>query len=301
MNRLDLHLHDGALRLGLPDAAAKSLVRWRRAARHPVLVLRRQSIPERLRRHPWFSLISRDQGHALFSADDLDRVAPAIEACRAIREEVRERDTSDHKKPFFANVMSEEALNAYPAIMDLVLSDAVLAAVTGYFGEVPRLKGVGLYLSPANETTRSSQLFHFDHDDRRQIKCFVNVEAVDEDNGPFTFLAKPESARIRDRVKAEKGRYSDDDITREAPVESWLTLQGPAGSAGFVDTSNCLHFGSRARRGDRLALMFQFTRFPDYRLDKGKLEDGQPLHRFPLERYARDDLTRLVLQPVRAF
>ena len=35
-------------------------------------------------------------------------------------------------------------------------------------------------------------------------------------------------------------------------------LVGPAGSGAFLDTSRCLHYGSRFNRRDRLVLIIQF-------------------------------------------
>jgi hypothetical protein len=56
-------------------------------------------------------------------------------------------------------------------------------------------------------------------------------------------------------------RISDEEVDATCGLENAVRLVGGPGSAGFVDTSRCLHFGSRHTRRDRLVLMVQFTRF----------------------------------------
>ncbi len=304
MNAIDLHIASLGRRLGLPKRTATTVIRARRILEHPWLYARRRTIPAALSSSPWFRYIDSTQGYRLFDETGFPGVENVVDACtQAFEATGGIASTENAKKPFFTNILSVGDLDRYPVLMRFVLSQPIMAAVTGYLGTVPRLKGMGLYYSPSNETTQSSQLFHYDHDDDRQLKCFINILPVAEANGPFTFLPKP----ISDRVYAAagphylKGRFQDDDVLAHANWNDCLRLLGPVGRGAFVDTSNCLHFGSRAREGARLAFMFQYTTFPDIRLDKGKTLDGQPLHQFAVDRFATNDLERLVLSPERDF
>ena len=304
MSRIDLRIASLGSRLGLPERRAKQIIRARRILEHPMLYVRRRSIPKNLGASPWFSYVDRELGHRTFEPDGFPGIADLVSACADAFKATGGIDSTENaKKPFFTNILSNQDLDRYPALMDFALSEPVLAAVTGYLGTLPRLKGMGLYYSPPNETTRSSQLFHYDHDDDRQLKCFVNVLPVSEANGPFTFLPKPVSDRVFAAAGGRylKGRFQDDDVLDHATWADSQRLLGPPGRGAFVDTSNCLHFGSRAREGARLAFMVQYTTFPDIRLDKGKTMDGLPLHTFPASRFAADDLRRLVLSPERDF
>lgn len=304
MSSIDLRMASLGNRLGLPDVATKTAIRARRILAHPWLYWRRRTVPLSLRQSDWFDFIDREDGFRLFDGADLPGVDQVVVACnRAFEATGGLNSTENAKKPFFTNILRDEDLDRYPALMRFALSEPVLAAVSGYLGALPRLKGLGLYYSPANETTRSSQLFHCDHDDFRQMKCFINVMPVTEANGPFTFLSKPDSDRVFAAVGARyhKGRFRDEDVLSQVGWDDCRRLLGLPGHGAFVDTSNCLHFGSRARAGARLAFMFQYTTFPDIRLDKGKTLDGLPLHRFPVDRFAGNDLERLVLSPERDF
>ena len=300
MSLLDLRIASLGQRLGLPERATKRVIRARRILGHPLLYARRFAVPERLRQSPWFDFVDRTQGYRCFDAATFPGVDDLVASCTAAFDAMGGVESTENaKKPFFTNILSEQDLGNHPVLIRFALSEPVLAAVTGYLGTVPRLKGIGLYYSPPNETMRSSQLFHYDHDDDRQLKCFINILPVSEVNGPFTFLPKPVSDRVFATVGARylKGRFQDEDVLSVAEPGECRELLGPPGQGGFVDTSNCLHYGSRAREGARLAFMFQYTSFPDIRLDKGKTLDGQPLHQFPADRFAGDDLERLVLSP----
>lgn len=304
MSQIDLRIASLGQRLGLPGDAAKRVIRVRRILGNPWLYGRRRFVPAALRASPWYGFVDRSAGYRTFQEGEFPGVGAVVSAClEAFQATGGVDNTENAKKPFFTNILDDGDLDRYPALMRFALSEPVVAAVTGYLGSLPRLKGIGLYYSPPNETTRSSQLFHYDHDDDRQLKCFINILPVSDANGPFTFLPKPVSDRVYAAAGARylKGRFQDEDVLTHASWDDSLRLLGPPGAGAFVDTSNCLHFGSRAREGARLAFMFQFTTFPDIRLDKGKTLEGQPLHQFSAARFAENDLQRLVLSPERDF
>jgi hypothetical protein len=76
-----------------------------------------------------------------------------------------------------------------------------------------------------------------------------------------TFLPAAATERVRRALRYDWGRLTDDDVDAVGVREEALRLVGPAGGGAFVDTSRCLHFGSRGNRRDRLVLLVQFFRF----------------------------------------
>jgi hypothetical protein len=110
-----------------------------------------------------------------------------------------------------------------------------------------------------------SQMWHIDDEDFRQIKCFVNLHNVGPMNGPFTFIPAQKSDEIRRKIgHGWRGRrLEDSEIMAHCKPEDIISVTGGPGTGVFVDTSRCLHFGSRARGGHRLVMMFQYTRTPD--------------------------------------
>jgi hypothetical protein len=161
------------------------------------------------------------------------------------------------------------------------------------------LHAIGLYVSPVNDSTKSSQMFHLDGQDFRQLKCFVNIHSVGDADGPFSFLP----ADLSDQVAAAlghhwgDGRLEDKDIHSVTEEANVISLTGPPGTTALVDTCRCLHFGSRARENARIVFMFQYTPWPDARVDKTDKDFGPgfSLIDIPRTRGHGDTLRRLVL------
>jgi hypothetical protein len=54
---------------------------------------------------------------------------------------------------------------------------------------------------------------------------------------------------------------ADEHVAAKGVSDSAIRLVGAPGSAAFVDTSRCLHYGSRSNTRERLVLQLQFLRF----------------------------------------
>jgi hypothetical protein len=175
------------------------------------------------------------------------------------------------KSSFLRYLLKDEDLRRNPEIVDFALGDGTLGAATRYFGMVPYLSRVDLMysLSRGVEDKISSQLFHLDHEGLTQIKFFINIFDVGEPQGPFTFLPANATSRVIADVRrlrrhqpgkdVESRRYLDEEVTEVGAARSVVTLAGPAGSGVAIDTSRCLHLGSRVQPGAfRLALYLQY-------------------------------------------
>jgi hypothetical protein len=279
---------------------ARRIVKFRRVACNMGAFLRRRAAARDIRgTSNWAHFIPRDRGYRLLSRDSLAGSGGVVEVCRELFEAKGGIQSFQMgKKPFFTNVLEAADLEARPELLDSILSDPVIESVTGYLGTVPRLNSVGLFVSNANESMESSQLFHLDGEDFRMVKCFYNLDHVAPENGPFTFLPRDASRRVRKGLKVEtdEGRHEDGDVFQFCDAEEAICLTGPAGQGAFVDTANFLHFGSRARAGYRMVLMFCYCPYPNVKIDKGKFDlPGMPVRNFPVQRYAHDPLRRMIL------
>ncbi|MEM8824957.1 MAG: hypothetical protein AAGF30_15225 [Pseudomonadota bacterium] len=170
--------------------------------------------------------------------------------------------TSDtaRKGKFLVTLRQGSELLAEPDIADFVLSDALLGMASNYFGEVPVLSDVSLWWSPTNDSQQESQCYHYDGEDRTQLKLFLHITDVDERSGPFTYLDASTSAKIP-ATKRVSARLTDELVHKYVGADAAKRFMGPAGSLAFVDTSRCLHYGSRGNSVDRIVMMVQFTRF----------------------------------------
>ena len=57
------------------------------------------------------------------------------------------------------------------------------------------MNNIQVWYSPNNESSDliGSQLYHFDREDFRQIKCFIPIEDIDKDCGPITLISAKNS------------------------------------------------------------------------------------------------------------
>jgi hypothetical protein len=166
------------------------------------------------------------------------------------------------QKRFLVNVLDRRTLAADSAVIRFALRDDVLAAVSRYLGVVPRLGAISVFFSDTVEgTPKSSQLHHCDGDDVTQVKVFIYCSDVDKASGPLTVLGAENSARVRRVTRYQyRQRLTDDQVAAVLGPNRAQAILGPSGTAAFVDTSRCFHFGSRVAPGapPRLVTMIQY-------------------------------------------
>ena len=233
--------------------------------------------------------IHPDRGYGLLSLDPTGDFATALAASRRLFElrlrevearlagfdswspEKQEKFRSQ-KQSFLRYLLDDDDLRRHPELVDVGLGDALLGPATRYLGMVPLFTRLDLmYSLPRGiDGNIASQLFHLDHEGLRQVKCFVHLFDVGEAEGPFTFIPADASARIireihrlrRDRGQrqdVEARRYLDEEVAEVGGAEAIIRIQGPTGTGVAVDTSRCLHLGSRVRPGAfRLCLYLQY-------------------------------------------
>ena len=166
------------------------------------------------------------------------------------------------RKQFMIPIVAQADLTRESPIMRLALRDDVLAAVSVYLGCAPVLSSANVYVSKSSERELiSSQLFHCDADDIKQIKIFVLCSQVTEQNGPLKILDAADSTRLRRKLRYRyRDRVSDDAVRNAIGTRPLISLTGAPGTVCFVDTSRCFHYGSRVdgKAAPRVAAMAQF-------------------------------------------
>lgn len=258
----------------LGDRLDRWLIKRGFRAGHPLATLRLIEARRRLagvggasRRAPQTGgsgLIPRQTGYHLFGPDAFAELPAVVAACEAVYSNHIEQaeNVTAYGKRYFFNLMTADDLRQHPVLLDLALSPTVTAAVTGYLRHRPRLHSLGVFYSSVTDTIDGSQMFHVDGDCLAQVKCFVNIWNTGGDSGAFTFLpsrATSSSLRHRGLLKT----MNDADVFREVSPEQLVVASGPPGSGCMVDTSRCLHQGSRARERPRLVFQFQYVSRPD--------------------------------------
>jgi hypothetical protein len=252
-----------AMARGLSSEALFHALRIRRIMREPGEFLKRRSEARKISATSRYAnFIDKQKGFALFGPTDFPGIMEAVAAANRVHRS--KKMDGDFKKPFFVNLLEPADLDQNPQLLAFAESKPVRDAATGYLGTVPDLSGIGVFLSPANSSVEKSQQYHTDDVDKMQVKCFINCNEIGPRQGPFTFVAGDVSDALRRKLKhGWRGpRLPDEEVTKNCRDEDIISLTGGPGRGALVDTSRCLHFGSRCREGYRLVIMCQYTRRP---------------------------------------
>ena len=209
-----------------------------------------------------------------------------------------ERPDDSRHYPTLRNCFRLDDFIRYPEILDFILNNTFIYIATKAIGSLPKLAHASLSWSTSNELLESSQLYHIDLEDSRQVKIFLNILPVTPENGPLTFLPSMTSRSICQALgdaapgnRRQGQRISDSIISQEVGSEEKRELTGPAGYAVSVNTGKCFHMGSRCRKGERLILSIQFLPTNVFR----ESSDSSLMPDFPLERYRKDRYRRQIL------
>jgi hypothetical protein len=260
--KLDKRLLKAGFKMQQPLLALR-LIEARRQLAAPFVYLR-----ARARARPivagsnWADFISARNGYRLFGADQFAELPAIVAAGQAVFDGHSEELAKDHNKKYFFNLMAASDVTRFPVLADFALSRPMVEAAAGYLGQAPRLHSMGIFYSSVNDTVSGSQMYHVDGDCLAQVKCFVNIWPVERGGGEFTFVTKADTdARMRNGGLLKS--LDDAAVGAAVPQERYVHVFGPAGAGVLVDTSRCMHQGSRARERPRLVFQFQYVTRPD--------------------------------------
>ena len=263
----------GVFAVGADDRRRRRYARWLEALHRRELAARRVAVADL---PPPQDPVDPDTGFVVASPDaswDLGGVAAQV---RDLVDDVATTDAAGHGKPYLLD-FGLEVLPAGSPLANLALHPAVVATAATHLGMVPLLAGVTVLRSPYVAGLPSgSQLFHSDWEDVTQLKLFVHCSDVSSDNGPLTAVRATASARAKQGMHYCYGgsgfRRGDEEVLALVEPADVRAFEGPAGTAVFVDTSACLHFGSRLSAGasDRLVVQLQFLRPSAFALVLGR-------------------------------
>jgi hypothetical protein len=242
---------------------------------------------------------------------DHSRSLPHLDALLADGERLIERYGNrkwEHEKPFLQNINPESAIDEYPSLLDFATSPDVVAAVAPSFGYVPHLsgqipRGVRLMESstqfdPDPDVWRESQLYHLDYHSSPTVYVVVALRDIRLEDGAFHFLGRAASRRVAEALdygaRGVPYRLTDEQVESLVDPAEVNTFAVPAGTVLFIESSACLHFGSRRPARNRYQMQYSFI--SPVRNDF--LELWRPRRVYPTTP-ADPLLRRLVLEPFR--
>jgi hypothetical protein len=262
-------------------------------ARAPTGVVRRRRVARALRptRGDDLARAFARQGYALFDRGAFPELDKIVTICRRLRDLRAANLPPLEGDATLWHLLQPEDLAAHPELMAFALSDRLVSTVVAQIGTLPRLQYLGLWLSPPMPQLRGSHHFHLDKPDAEIVGVFVNIEDVALENGPLTFLPAEESADVCRHTRYHRrasGRLEDDEVFAFASAERLVRLTGPAGSGGIVNTSRCLHLGSRCTDRPRLVFAIKYALAQKALPAYAQMFDGHL--------YGRDPVRRLMLE-----
>lgn len=211
-----------------------------------------QAIPKRLTSIACAEHLNRE-GYAVLTDIVDPALLAALETAALTKLAVAERAAVGQAlrhKSFWTRLLDEDMQNGKLSMRSPYVAFATQPAIAEIlaqaFGEMPFLDYVLLTLSQHTGKERSySQLWHRDHDDVRVIKLFVYLtDVANGDDGPFTFIPGP----VSDRYGYARHSHRDDDtifVPGLATADDVKIMIAPKLSVFMVETSRCLHMGSR--------------------------------------------------------
>jgi len=260
------------------SAAGRAALAAAQVASEPIEYLSRRHAAAGYNRRFPSAQVPRAQGYTLLRNGTLPGTDRVIAICRELfaarkaefeaRVLTPEEQAREQKKKagFLRDLLEDSDVLAHPELVDFALSDPLLSMITGYLGVVPDLNRVDIiYSRPRANPDHfiKSQLFHQDPEGLQQMKVFLYLFDVEEPNGPFFFIPAAESERVvravrrqRPRGERDETRFTDVEVERAGGLKSAVRVTGPAGTAVLVDTSRCLHAGSRVHPGHFRACLF---------------------------------------------
>jgi hypothetical protein len=227
---------------------------WRDGERRAAL----RALPEPL----WG--VPRARGFSIFEPDRFAEVPQIVADARAslARSERSGLPATSSRKRFLVPVQDPATITLDSAVMRFALREDVLNAVSRYLGVIPFLSTISVLFSDVVKgAPTSSQLHHCDGDDVTQVKVFVYCSDVNPGSGPLTLLPADDSERVRRAVRYHyRQRLTDQQVAEVVGAGREVPVLGPSGTAVFVDTSKCFHYGSRVavEAPPRLVTMIQY-------------------------------------------
>ncbi len=269
-NPLKAYIFAYGLRAGLSFQFLKGVVDFLDVLKRPFDWRRRRGMANSVTTgSKWRGFFTKKKGMAAFASGEI----PGLENVHLLgqriynerKDEILKSGRGRNENNPFHSLLTDEEVNAYPELMEAALCDPLMEMLTDYFGAVPRLQNIQMWLATPDEANIGSNLFHLDKPDVHFVTVFINVFPVALENGPVTALPADLSHQACLETHYESlyyngdGRLPDVNMLNHCSEDDLFRLIGPAGAGAICDTSTCLHYGSRCRSGERVSIVFRYA------------------------------------------
>lgn len=173
----------------------------------------------------------------------------------------KSKNEVNHNKPINILLNSND-FNTESKTFKFISNENFVNIISNYLGFIPLLTHISFWHSPNKETIEdSSQEYHLDHEDIKQVKGFFLIDDVTEDCGPTIFLNSKNSKKIIKKINYKTNDNSkriNENLINQDYKKDKINCTGKKGTLYLLDTSRCFHCGSRKSINPRKILAFQF-------------------------------------------
>ena len=146
-------------------------------------------------------------------------------------------------------------------VFNFLTSKYLINIVSEYLGCIPILTYSSIWYSENKEIVEnSSQEYHLDHEDYKQVKGFLYLEDIDQSNGAMNLFTLNNSSEVIKKINyntSPNKKRVNDNVFAKFENEK-IICKGKKGTLYLVDTSQCFHCGAKKSLKSRLLLSFQF-------------------------------------------
>ncbi len=146
-------------------------------------------------------------------------------------------------------------------IFNFLTNKYLIDIISNYLGCIPLLTYSSIWYTENQKSFKgSNQEYHLDHEDYTQIKGFLYLEDINENNGAMNLFSKKISRKVAKKINyrtSEDRKRVEDKVFTEHEGDK-VICNGKKGTLYLVDTSKCFHCGARKSLNSRLLLTFQF-------------------------------------------
>lgn len=176
-------------------------------------------------------------------------------------------------RSYFQDVWRTEDVERYPSFLNFATSSDVLTVICEYLRSIPVLsttlpEGIRFVESNAAyderpDVPKDSQLFHVDYYSKPNVYVLVLLRDTTPEHGPWSFLPRSLTESTTKQLgywKRGRGyRLTDDEVYALAGRENLIEFCYPRGTVLFIESSGCLHYGSRNSVKPRFQLMYGYS------------------------------------------
>lgn len=145
-------------------------------------------------------------------------------------------------------------------ILSLALSRELRDIIETYLNSKVEIAKISIWLSKKNKL-HGSPNFHLDSAGYGNSRLYVYLSNVRDGCGEFTYIEKEETKKIIKNSGYQAKSFSDEELLKYTSKEKFRKILGIPGKAFLIDTTRCLHMGSRCIVDDRFVLIINFQKW----------------------------------------